>query len=103
MLEKKLFADGTIQSEEKGFLEELLEAIPLVADSEDMGNTIEYQDEYGSVLFCVDLVGDNSYLFRFYENAYPVDEPTLKKIQQILGASKDEDEIEESDVRSASN
>lgn len=73
-----------IRTEEKGFLEELLEAIPNVVATEDVGNSTEYLDEYGCVLFCVDIVDDNNYVFRFYENEYPVDEETLNKVKMIL-------------------
>lgn len=100
---EKLFENGTIQNKEKGFLEELLEAIPLVADSDDTGNTIEYYDEYGSTLFCVDIVGDNQYLFRFYENAYPVDENALQAINQILGTAKENGNVNKEDVAEAIN
>lgn len=91
---KSLFKDGEIGEQERGFLEDLLEAIPNVDSSEDVGSTIEYYDEYGSTLFCVDFVGEDSYLFRFYHNSYPVSGEMLKKIEEILtGSEREETEI----------
>lgn len=81
---KNIFSNDEIHKEEKGFLEELIEAIPLVVDSEDVGDTIEYYDEFGCVLFCVDIVDANNYLFRFYENEYLISEDALQKIKSIL-------------------
>lgn len=82
--QREMFKDGRIGEYERGFLEDLLEAIPNVDSSDDVGNTIEYYDEYGSTLFCVDIVGNDQYIFRFYDNAYPVSEDVMKQIAQIF-------------------
>lgn len=83
-MKKDIFKTDHIRSEEKGFLEDLLEAMPNVVDSEDVGNSTEYLDEYGCVLFVVDIVGDDEYIFRFYENEYSITGETLETVKKIL-------------------
>ena len=81
---EKLFENDEIRINERNFLEDILEAIPLIDSTEEVGNSVEYRDEDGTVLFCVDLLSDNTYMFRFYEAEYVIDEETLQKIKNIL-------------------
>ena len=84
MATKTMFDKDIMTGEERGFLEDLLEVIPNVVDSEDTGNITEYYDEYGCVLFSIEIVGDEEYIFHFYDYSYPINEETLQKIKEIL-------------------
>lgn len=81
---ENLFVGEEIRTEEKGFLEDLLEVIHLVSFIEDVGTEREYCDENGCVLFCTEIIGNGDVCFRFYDKEYYIKESIMEKLESIL-------------------
>lgn len=81
---KKVLEENNVDAYGKEFLEELMEALDNVEGMEDYGSTIEFYDEFGTVLFQVEVSGDTEYTFKFYENSYTVDNQIMEALLEAL-------------------